>query len=193
MLHTVLVWEVGDLLGKDGVRVTNVTLTIIDMAAHGVSVRRIESAIDSGVRLRLMSVARLRDRLAERSGSGRSGVRLLREVVLDSGGESDLERRFLRLMRTNGLPRPTPQVAFTREQGRAMRVDFLFADAQLVVEVSGRLGHTSDRDRQRDSRRRNALTQQGIVVKEFTTIDVIGDPDYVVGEVRDALRPLMSR
>jgi very-short-patch-repair endonuclease/alkylated DNA nucleotide flippase Atl1 len=192
-LHTVTVWEPRDLLRKEGIRLTNVIRTVIDMAGHGVRARQLESAIDSGARLRLMPIERLRERLSELSGSGRGGVRLLRELLLDSGGESDLERRFLRLMRANGLPRPSTQVALTREQGRAMRVDFLFREANLVVEVSGRLGHTSDRDRRDDTRRRNALTDQGMIVKEFTTVDVVGDPEYVVGQVVAALSSFMSR
>ena len=112
---------------------------------------------------------------------------LLRELMLDSGGESVLERRFLRLMREHRLPRPAVQVAYQRESSRAMRVDFEFA-CGVVVEVSGRLGHTSDRDRQRDARRRNALQQAGRQVLEFTTADVVEDPQYVCATVEASLR-----
>jgi very-short-patch-repair endonuclease len=48
------------------------------------------------------------------------------------------------------------------------------------VEVTGRLGHTSDRDRQKDARRRNALQQLGKEVIEFTTVDVVSSPGYVL-------------
>ena len=104
---------------------------------------------------------------------------MLRELMLDSGGESVLERRFLRLMREHRLPRPAVQVAYQRESSRAMRVDFEFSNG-LVAEVSGRLGHTSDRDRQREVRRRNALQAAGRPFVEFTTADVIEDPSYVI-------------
>ena len=106
--------------------------------------------------------------------------------MLDAGGESALERRFLRLMRSSGLPRPHTQVAYERETGRAMRVDFQFVNG-LVVEVSGRLGHTSDRDRQKDARRRNALQAQGLPMLEFTSADVVDDPGYVTESVRSML------
>src|SRR5207342_473290 len=109
---------------------------------------------------------------------GRPGIALLREILLDSGGESFLERRFLNLMRTAGLPRPTCQVAYATN-GMVMRVDFEFQPTNVVVEVTGRLGHTSDRDRQKDARRRNALQQLGKEVLEFTTVDVLSAPDYV--------------
>lgn len=179
-------WRPGDLIHRREVRVTNVTRTILDLAAFGEVPRRIEGAIDSGIRRRLTSVPTLQRRIAEAGGRGRTGVPLLRELMLDSGGESALERRFLRLMRQSDLPRPRAQVAYAREACRAMRVDFEFSNG-LVVEVSGRLGHTSDRDRQKDARRRNALQAQGIPFAEFTTADVMEDPAYVVATVADRL------
>lgn len=179
-------WRPGDLLWRDGVRVTSVTRVVLDLAAFGETPRRIESAIDSGIRLRLTSVPTLHRRLTESGGPGRRGISLLRELMLDSGGESALERRFLRLMRDAGLPRPLTQVAYRRESSRAMRVDFEFRNG-LVVEVSGRLGHASDRDRQRDTRRHNALQQQRRPFLEFTTADVVEDPEYVIVTVRRGL------
>jgi hypothetical protein len=175
-------WRTTDLMGRDGVRVTNVTRVVLDLAEFGESVRRIESAIDSGIRFRFTSVPTLQRRIAAAGVQGRKGMSLLRELMLDSGGESALERRFLRLMREAGMPRPRTQMVYARESGRAMRVDFEFPNG-LIVEVSGRLGHTSDRDRQRDARRRNAL--KGRPFCEFTTADVLEDPAYVVSTVRE--------
>lgn len=179
-------WRPADLLWCDGVRVTSVTRVITDLAEIGETPRRIEGAIDSGIRSRFTSIPTLHRRIAQLSEHGRRGVPLLRELLLDSGGESALERRFLRLIRGAGLPRPRTQVAHAREAGRAMRVDFEFATG-LVVEVSGRLGHTSDRDRQRETRRRNALQATGVRFVEFTTADVIEDPDYVIATVSGGL------
>lgn len=179
-------WRPSDLLWCDGVRITSVTRVILDLAELGETPRRIEGAIDSGIRMRFTSVPTLQRRVARMGGRGRRGGPLLRELLLDSGGESALERRFLRLVRSAGLPRPRVQVAYAREAGRAMRVDFEFGGG-LVAEVSGRLGHTSDRDRQREVRRRNALQAQGVRFVEFTTADVIEDPDYVVATVSGRL------
>ena len=175
-------WRSADLIWRDGVRVTNVTRLVLDLAEFGESGRRIESAIDSGIRFRFTSVPTLQRRIAMAGVQGRRGVPLLRELMLDSGGESALERRFLHLMREAGLPRPRTQMIYVRESGRAMRVDFEFPNG-LIAEVSGRLGHTSDRDRQKDSRRRNAM--KGRSFCEFTTADVLEDPWYVVSTVRD--------
>lgn len=183
-LHTTTKWDESDFVWHRGVRTTNATRAILDHASTGPSARELEAAIDSAVRLRRTALSRLRARLADLSGPGRHGVPLLRELLLDSGGESYLERRFLRLVRHAGLRRPSTQVTMRIANSR-VRVDFHFGP--VIVEVSGRLGHTSDRDRQRDARRRNDLQRQGFLVLEFTTSDVIDDPAHVVRTLRSAL------
>lgn len=185
IVHTSQRWDRADVINHNGVRTSTAARAIIDLAFHERSARRIEAAIDESIRLRLTSLPTLRRRLAKLSGTGRHGCRLVRELLLDSGGESFLERRFLRIMRDNGLPRPECQVTFRDATDKVLRVDFVFG--AVVVEVSGRLGHASDRERQRAARRRNELQQQGVVVLEFTTADVIDDPDHVVRTLRRSL------
>ena len=48
------------------------------------------------------------------------------------------------------------------------RVDFLFEPFGVVVEVSGRLGHSSPAERARDAQRRNELQDAGRHVFEYT-------------------------
>ncbi|MEO5722816.1 MAG: DUF559 domain-containing protein [Ilumatobacteraceae bacterium] len=190
-LHTTSVRLRRDQLVHDGLRCTSVTRTIIDLAATGVSARAIEAAIDSGIRARRTSMPTLSKQITRRSSQHAHGVRLLRELLLDSGGESYLERRFLRLMREHNIARPTCQVIH-RSGGRTVaRVDFQFPGTKLVVEVSGRLGHTSDGDRASDARRRNFLQREGFTVVEFTTALLIDDPAYVVATVTDHLAALV--
>ena len=181
-LHTTRRWTTADLVSHHGVRTTSATRTVIDLAASGHAADTIEKAIDSAIRLRLTTIPRLTRRISELA-PGRRGIRLLRELLLDSGGESFLERRFLGLLRSARLPRPACQVSYTAA-GRAMRVDFEFRTTNVIVEVSGRLGHTSDRDRQKDARRRNALQQIGKTVLEFTTVDVMSNPGYILDTLR---------
>ena len=173
-------WSNKDLLRKDGIRVTSATRTIIDLAGQGATARELEQAIDSAVRLRLTSIPTLTTRMAELAKSGRVGIPTLRELLLDAGGESVLERRFLRVIRAAGLPRPLTQIAFKARTTRAIRVDFLYESQRVVVEVSGRVGHASDADRRKDARRRNDLQHRGYVVIEFTTADVMTDPGYII-------------
>lgn len=186
-IHTTTQWDPADVLSHNGVRTTTATRAILDYATSMPTAAQLEVAIDSAIKLRRTTQLRLARRLETLRGTGRHGVRLLSELLLDSGGESYLERRFLRLLRTAGLPRPDCQVIFRDNGQRVARVDFSFPATKTVVEVSGRLGHTSDRDRQRDARRRNRLQQMGSTVLEFTTADVIGGHAYVLRSLSTSL------
>lgn len=90
-----------------------------------------------------------------------------------------LERRFLALTREAGLPRPTTQVIHRRDGQTFARVDFLFEPYGLVVEVSGRKGHSSPAERARDAQRRNELQDVGRKVFEYTWEDVTRRPAFV--------------
>jgi very-short-patch-repair endonuclease len=187
-IHTTDDWSSIDLTRHDGVRVTSVARAIIDLAGSGCTATVLEKVIDSAIKQRRTSLPTLTRRMSELGGSGRAGIRLLRTLLLDSGGETYLERKFLQLVRRHSLPRPECQVIHKNPQtGRVIRVDFQYTSLMIVVEVTGRVGHTSDRDRQKDARRRNALQRQGWLVLEFTTADVIDDVPYVVETLRDEL------
>jgi very-short-patch-repair endonuclease len=187
VIHTTTTWDKGDVINHRDVRSTSATRALLDYATQRPTAAELENAIDSAIRLRRTALPKVTSRLATLRGPGRVGSRFLSELLLDSGGESYLERRFLRLLRAEGLPRPECQVIFRRNGQRVARVDFTFPAVNTIIEVSGRLGHTSDRDRQRDARRRNQLQQLGNRVIEFTTADVIDDPGYVLTTLRDEL------
>lgn len=95
---------------------------------------------------------------------------MIDRILPDSGGHSPLERTFLQLVRRSGHPRPTTQAVQRSRSGRHVaRVDFLFEAHDLVVEVTGRLGHVSDAERTRDAQRRNELQDLGLTVIEYTS------------------------
>jgi hypothetical protein len=145
-VHTSRFWQTDDITRYRGVRTCAATRAIIDFAGEGASARELEHVIDDAISRRRTALNRLTQRLSGLSGRGRAGCALLRELLLDSGGESYLERRFLRLARDHGIPRPECQVVFKAGGTAVARVDFYFAAANVVVEVSGRRGHSSDSD-----------------------------------------------
>ena len=161
-----------DRVMVDGFRTLSATRTVIDLAHARCGVRRVEAAIDSAVRLGLSSPVVIAERLETLRGSGRWGCRLIDYLLVDSGGHSMLERRFLQLVREAGLPRPLTQVIHRKDGRHIARVDFLFEEAGVVVEVSGRLGHTTPNERARDAQRRNELQDIGRRVFEYTWEDV---------------------
>jgi hypothetical protein len=181
-----------DIVRVDGIATTSATRTIVDLANVRVHPDRLRAAIDTAVRLQLSAPRTIAERVYDIRRRGRTGVRLLDELLLDSGGHTMLERDFLRLMREAGLPRATPQVVFRDGSRTLARVDFLFAEWSIVVEVSGRKGHSSPAERARDAQRRNELQDLGLKVYEFTWEDITRRPGWVIRTMRTRLLPPRS-
>jgi very-short-patch-repair endonuclease len=114
-------------------------------------------------------------------------VRLLDRLLLDTGGETILERRFLSLVRAAGLARPETQRRVRSDGHHVARVDFCWNEVRVVVEVTGRLGHSNPADRSRDAQRRNELQDLGYRVYEYTWADLTRRPQHVVDTRRRRL------
>ena len=179
-VHTTKYLSLLDVVTVDGWRCTSATRTVIDLARLRIPAVRLEAAIDSAVRLGLSAPLVLARRLEELRGPGRWGAPMLDKLLVDAGGHTVLERRFLTLMRRAGLPRPTTQLVHRRDGRTVARVDFCFEQQGVVVEVSGQRGHTSPGERARDAQRRNELQDLGRQVFEYTFEDVTRRPDWVV-------------
>jgi very-short-patch-repair endonuclease len=128
--------------------------------------------------------------LEELASPGRKGVRPLRAVLatLEPGTDSELEARFRDLLRRHGLPQPERQVVLGSRGEQAGRVDCVFRDARLVVELDGRPYHSSKLDRLEDGRRDLVLLRGGFRVLRLTWHHVVEQE----GEVAAALRELLS-
>jgi Protein of unknown function (DUF559) len=179
----------------DGARIgklplTSATRTIIDLARSEPN-DRITTALDSALRDGLTSEEFMHGRIADLRGSGRHGVPRLLDVIdgseLSRGGHSWLERRFLELIGSAGLPRPETQQVLTRAQDRTVRVDCRFVDLPLVVELLGYRWHRTKAQMERDAQRTNALQLAGFVVLQFTYERIALHPSTVVDEVAEAL------
>ncbi|MEX2628270.1 MAG: hypothetical protein WD225_15395 [Ilumatobacteraceae bacterium] len=177
-----------DSVRVSNLRVTSATRTVIDLARLRVPRAELEASIDSAVRRGLSSPIVLERRLAELRGRGRWGCRLLDELLVDSGGHTMLERRFLRLVREAGLPRPRTQVVHRRGSRTVARVDFCYDEYDLVIEVSGAHGHSSPAERAVDAQRRNELQELGRTVYEYTWQHVVAEQAYVCRSLEHRLR-----
>lgn len=186
-IHTTNRLPAIDRVTVDQWPVTSATRTVIDLARTRVSDVRLAAAIDSAVRSGASSPTILATRLQALRGPGCWGATRLDRLLIDAGGHTLLERRFLKLMRTAGLPRPTTQLVH-RANGRTYaRVDFCFEGQSIVVEVSGRNGHSSPSERARDAQRRNELQDAGRRVYEFTYEHVFNDGAHVQCAMRERL------
>ncbi|HEY4332689.1 MAG TPA: hypothetical protein VGM78_08970, partial [Ilumatobacteraceae bacterium] len=98
--------ERSDSVTVDGIRCLTAERLILDSPLFGFTRHETENAIDSAIRQRLVSEQRLRTRVIARHRRSINGGRMLLDALIDSGGESRLERLFLRIVRAAGLPRP---------------------------------------------------------------------------------------
>src|SRR5207247_11012048 len=113
-----------------------VARTLVDLAAVW-RADRLEEAIDCAERRELTSLARLWWRAGALGRRGRRGTVLFREILSRRGEEpvpeSVLERRFLRLLERNGLPKPLCQHEIRTDDGRFVaRVDFIYPDVRAI-------------------------------------------------------------
>jgi hypothetical protein len=173
-----------------GLPVTTPARTIVDMAAH-LGTRRL-AKLDSSVARDLTSyeaVLALLERVARR---GKPGIRKLRTVMADRGGEPEpdasvLEERLIDLIDRGNLLRPTREFAAPWLAPTNGRVDLAYEETRLVVEADSRRWHTvADAfltDRERDNRAQLA----GWRVLRFTWWDIEERPEYVVSMIREAL------
>ncbi len=177
----------GDMVRIDGLRVLRAERLILESPRFGFTQAETENAIDSAIRLRVVSEQRLRTSVVARHTSGLNGGRQLLDVLVDTGGESRLERWFLRLVRKAGLPRPMLQKIFRDGTRTIARVDAFFPGG-LVVEVAGHGTHSSRRQIQSDAQRQTELTLRGLRWITFTYTDVRDRPAWVVARLLEALR-----
>lgn len=175
----------------DGLPVTSAVRTLVELArvldAGGLTVC-LESALRDG----LVSESLVHRRIAALRGSGRHGLpALLCALVGDTvtrGGQSWLEREYLRLIHDAGLPRPETQVVLARRGDQLVRVDCHFPGTRVVVELLGYRFHRTQHQMTTDAERLNALIAGGHRVYQFTYQHVSLRGEQVVEVTRRALR-----
>ncbi len=181
----------GDCTIIDGIPVTSPVRTLLDLGAV-VSSLRLEAALDSASRLRLLQLTELLQRFREVARRGRRGVGRLRPLLAertgdDLGPDSVFETRMRRLMRDAGLPEPTCQFE-VRGAGWVMFLDFAWPSHKVALECDSLAYHLGRRRLQWDDARQNRLVLLGWTVLRFTWRDLVDHPGRVIAQVRAALR-----
>ena len=173
-----------------GIPTTSPTRTLIDLARFETT-ERLTAALDSALRDGGTAERFLHRRIAELRSSGRYGIPRLLDVIdgaeLSRGGHSWLERRFLELVGTAGLQRPTTQAVLSRRRDRTIRVDCHFGGTQIVVELLGYRWHRTKQQMQSDAERINRLQLDGFIVIQFTYEHIAVYPQAMLTTLREAL------
>lgn len=155
--------------------------------APGLRYARLSWLTDELLLARRIALRELADAL-DRLGPGCRGLRPLRAVVADhSPGEpvpeSELEGRFLDVARRFGLPEFERQVALPGRDEQPGRVDFIWRDVKLIVELDGRRWHARFADFDRDHRRDLHWLSRGYRTARITWSMLLLDPEGVCAEL----------
>lgn len=184
VLHQVDVLEPRAVASLEGLRVTTVERTLLDLAGCD-GPEDVRAACDEAMRRKWTNTERMSVAI-ERAGR-RPGVALLRSLVdgyLGGQGptESELETHVVELLQACGLPTPTRQARVV-VGGRVRRLDFRIPGTRVVIEADGYAWHSSPESFERDRERNNALIARGFRVLHWTWRALREEPHTLVGQL----------
>ena len=168
----------------DGIRVTTVARTILDLA--GLLPRpRLERVIDDAELRQLADATSLRTLLHRYPR--RRGVGIINTILADHLAatitRSDFEARFLAFLSANVLPRPL----VNHQIERVGECDVVWPEARLVVELDGYATHGTRRSFETDRARDRALHVAGWRVIRVTWRQLRDQPDQLANDLRALL------
>ncbi len=174
----------GDRAVVDGIPVTSLPLTALHLSSL-LTRHRLERAIVKAARRPEFDISKALD-LCERNPRRRGSKALLEIIGRDLTAElrslSELELRFVELLRAHRLP--MPQVNHDVE---AMMVDAVWEDCRVVVELDGFEFHKLPRDLRSDNARARRLTLAGFRVVRYVWDDIVERSGRVASEVSSLL------
>jgi very-short-patch-repair endonuclease len=174
-----------DFATECSIPVTTPVRTLLDLAIE-LDLPELERAVNDADRIGLVNPERLRGALD--AYSGERGVGRLRSL-LDRRTfrltRSELERRFLSLVKEGGLPLP-----LTKQRVNGFEVDFYWPQLELVVETDGLRYHRTPAVQARDRLRDQAHTAAGMTQLRFTHEQVRYEPEHVRAVHGDVARRL---
>jgi hypothetical protein len=149
-----------------GVRATSVARTLVDLGRH--DRRDAIMAADAALREQLVTAGEIEGAVAR--ARRWPGIRQARAVLAlaDPRAESPLESLTRLVMHDDGLPAPDLQVWVGR-----YRVDMLFREQRLIVEIDGLDKYAADDARKREKRRERRLRPFDYRVERLTWDDVV--------------------
>ena len=174
----------------DSIPTTRVARTLFDLAGVEPQ-RRVEIALDDALTRRLCTLRQINQVFFSLARRGRKGTVAMRELLEERGEgyvppASELERRARRLFAARGVPMPGFEVHLGADD-LIGRVDCVWKDARLVVELDGQRFHGSLSAREADRRRDNRLVSAGWRVIRVTWQDLKDRPEEIVMEILAAL------
>jgi very-short-patch-repair endonuclease len=173
-----------DVDEHDGVPTTSVPRLLLDMAATEPR-RRVERTLEAAERQRVLNMNAVSELIDRSSGHrGRQPLIALIAAVAAPAHHtrSELEERFLALMREAALPEPAVNAWV-----EGYEVDVLWREQKVIAELDGWEFHRTRGAFERDHVRAARLRLKGYEVLRFTWRQLEAEPEVVVAAVEAAL------
>ncbi|MGI9121220.1 MAG: hypothetical protein ACR2G7_14070 [Acidimicrobiales bacterium] len=162
--HRTNLREPVDVTAVDGIPVTTVARTLLDLGAV-VPLELVERATQDAIIRQLVSAVELICVLERVGTRGRRGTAALRATVragtAPKGIESHLELDLLRLIEACSVPTPVLQHQIVVDDGRRFRLDMAWPELRVAVEADGRLWHSTRQEFEQGMSRIRAITAAG--------------------------------
>jgi very-short-patch-repair endonuclease len=185
--HRARTLDPADMTVKDGIPVTTVARTVIDLTDLLPS-DRILRAMREAEYLKLLDMDTLIAAVQRANGRRRLNE-LTQAIERHRPGQivrEELEHRFLELVHAAGLPDPHTNVK-VRTRRRTYEVDCLWPDEGVAVELDGRAAHIRAAAFEEDRARDAALTATSLRPLRFTWHRVTDEGEEVLAELKATL------
>lgn len=170
-----------DVTKLEGLPVTTPAVTIVHLA-RTLPALPYERAVQEAFAKRLTNQRQLEQAL-DRHRGGRGTRRLRRMLEL---GVDDLRSRAERSLRHWVKAAALPSPVFNAQLGR-WKIDALWPEHDLAVEVNGYASHSSPWAHDRDHRKEQWLRSAGLDLRRFTALQAIDEPALVIAQIAAAL------
>jgi hypothetical protein len=190
-LHRPLSLDALDTTELDGIPITTVAQTLLDVAApaYGLDIGRLLHEAEVQQLLDMRAIWAVLARQPNHPGARRLDRASREEVPFTRSG---LERAALALFCSFSVPEPECNVHVSDGE-KLVEVDFIWRELGLIVEVDGSRYHSTRWRRRKDAAKTAALRAQGWTVLRFSDVEVAGTPAQVAATVLAAMfRPRTS-
>jgi very-short-patch-repair endonuclease len=188
-LHTTKL-EPAEITRRGRIPVTTPARTLLDMAGQ-VPPAELERTIREAIYLRLTGIAALTSCLS--AHQGRRGAKTMRAALAKAQvgkgrTRSELEQRFLAMIRKHRLPAPDLNVSMMLDR-RPVEVDCMWRDQRLIVELDGAAAHATPHAFETDRARDLALQAASWRVARITWRQLLDEPGTVAAKLRQFFAP----
>jgi very-short-patch-repair endonuclease len=171
-----------------GIPVTSPVVTLVDLAVR-LRGEPLEAAVNEADKLGLCDPETLRAALEAMEGQpGTPALGRMLDCRTFALTDSPLERHFLSVIRSGGLPMPQTQCRLN-----GFKVDFFWPDLGLVVETDGLRYHRTPSQQAHDRLRDQTHTTAGLTALRFTHAQVTAEPHRVKATLTAVMRRLEAR